>query len=155
MKRSILLPAVALGAFCLAFCVAAETKAKSSSSKQKRVATKAPATKASTSKSKSPTSKTTAKKGANGQAKTVAKRPTQQVPTTERYKEIQQALADRGFFSGSVDGNWGPSSVEALKRFQRDQNIGDDGKLGALSIIALGLGPRRTQNIPNGTPAVP
>jgi hypothetical protein len=33
--------------------------------------------------------------------------------------------------------------VDALKRFQRDQNIGDDGKLGSLSLIALGLGPKR------------
>jgi hypothetical protein len=33
--------------------------------------------------------------------------------------------------------------VAALKRFQRDQNIGDDGKLGSLSLMALGLGPKR------------
>lgn len=68
----------------------------------------------------------------------------QQQPTQERYKEIQQALAEKGFFSGSVDGNWGPDSVDALKRFQREQNIADDGKIGSLSLIALGLGPKRT-----------
>jgi hypothetical protein len=33
--------------------------------------------------------------------------------------------------------------VGALKRFQEDQNIAADGKLGALSLIALGLGPKR------------
>jgi len=34
--------------------------------------------------------------------------------------------------------------LDALKRFQRDQNLTEDGKIGALSLIALGLGPRRT-----------
>ncbi len=67
----------------------------------------------------------------------------QQQPTVERYKEIQQALADKGYFNESADGNWGPGSVEALKRFQHDQNLPEDGKIGSLSLIALGLGPKR------------
>jgi N-acetylmuramoyl-L-alanine amidase len=57
--------------------------------------------------------------------------------------EIQQALADKGYYSGPVNGLWGPECVAALKRFQEDQNLAPDGKLGALSIIALGLGPKR------------
>jgi peptidoglycan hydrolase-like protein with peptidoglycan-binding domain len=61
----------------------------------------------------------------------------------DRYKEIQQALADKGYFPGTVDGNWGPESVDALKRFQKDQNLDSDGKIGALSLMALGLGPKR------------
>jgi murein L,D-transpeptidase YcbB/YkuD len=67
----------------------------------------------------------------------------QQQPTVDRYREIQQALADKGYFSGTPDGNWGPESTEALKRFQREQNLEADGKIGALSLMALGLGPRR------------
>jgi murein L,D-transpeptidase YcbB/YkuD len=67
----------------------------------------------------------------------------QQQPTVERYREIQQALADKGYFGGTPDGNWGPESAEALKRFQREQNLEADGKIGALSLMALGLGPRR------------
>jgi hypothetical protein len=67
----------------------------------------------------------------------------QQQPTVDRYREIQQALADKGYFSGTPDGNWGPESAEALKRFQREQNLEADGKIGALSLMALGLGPRR------------
>ncbi len=69
--------------------------------------------------------------------------PAQQQPTTDRYKEIQQALADKGYFQGPVDGAWNPGSVEALKRFQKDQNLDPDGKIGSLSLIALGLGPKR------------
>lgn len=59
-------------------------------------------------------------------------------------KEIQQALADKGYFAGQPDGTWGSESVEALKRFQRDQNLTEDGKIGSLSLIALGLGPKRS-----------
>jgi peptidoglycan hydrolase-like protein with peptidoglycan-binding domain len=64
-------------------------------------------------------------------------------PTPERYKEIQQALTDRGHYTGPVNGIWGPESVAALKSFQQEQNLTPDGKLGALSLIALGLGPKR------------
>jgi peptidoglycan hydrolase-like protein with peptidoglycan-binding domain len=67
----------------------------------------------------------------------------QQQPTPDRYREIQQALADKGYFHGSVDGEWGADSTDALKRFQMDQNLDVDGKIGALSLIGLGLGPRR------------
>jgi peptidoglycan hydrolase-like protein with peptidoglycan-binding domain len=70
------------------------------------------------------------------------RRSTQQQPTSERYREIQHALSEKGYFGGTADGNWGPESIEALKRFQRDQNLVDDGKIGSLSLIALGLGPK-------------
>ena len=65
----------------------------------------------------------------------------QQTPTAERYAEIQKALADRGYYSGPVNGQWSPDCVDALKRFQQDQKIAADGKIGSLSLIALGLGP--------------
>ena len=64
-------------------------------------------------------------------------------PTPERYQEIQQALAARGYYKGPVNGTWGSDSVDALKRFQHDQNLTEDGKVGSLSLIALGLGPNR------------
>ena len=95
----------------------------------------------STSKTTSKSSKTTAKTTKRTPPQRVVK---QQQPTQARYKEIQQALADKGYFSGPVDGSWGPESVDALKRFQREQNLTEDGKIGSLSLIALGLGPKRT-----------
>ena len=63
-------------------------------------------------------------------------------PDPQRYEEIQKALADRGYFKGAVDGQWGDDSVDALKRFQADQKLPDDGKINSLSLIALGLGPK-------------
>jgi peptidoglycan hydrolase-like protein with peptidoglycan-binding domain len=62
----------------------------------------------------------------------------------DRYKEIQRALADRGYFHGEIDGIWGPDSMDAMKHFQTDQHLDADGKLDALSLIGLGLGPKRT-----------
>ncbi|MFN3322501.1 MAG: peptidoglycan-binding domain-containing protein [Bryobacteraceae bacterium] len=74
-------------------------------------------------------------------------RVTQQTPTPERYREIQQALAEKGYLQATPTGQWGPESIEALKRFQQDQNIPATGKLNALSLIALGLGPKRDSTV--------
>ena len=68
----------------------------------------------------------------------------QSTPTPERYREIQQALAGKGYFKGVANGEWGPDSVDALRRFQADQSLEVDGKIGSVSLIALGLGPKRT-----------
>jgi len=99
--------------------------------------------------------KSTTKAGATKQTKAAAAaKPTnpadarysksyQTKPTVERYMEIQKALHDRGYLDAPVDGKWGQDSVDALKRFQRDQSLEQDGKLGALSLVALGLGPKR------------
>lgn len=93
-----------------------------------------------------------------------ARRPSrsyQQVPSPERYKEIQQALASKGYLQGEATGVWGPESVDALKRFQAEQNLMPDGKISSLSLIALGLGPKRltakSDSAPQqpGTPAPP
>lgn len=73
----------------------------------------------------------------------VARRSLQQAPTTERYREIQQALADKGYYQGTVNGTWGTDSASALQRFQKERNLAETGKLDALSLIALGLGPKR------------
>jgi hypothetical protein len=71
-----------------------------------------------------------------------------QQPSQERYKEIQQALSSRGYFKTEPDGAWGAASIDALKRFQHDQNLVEDGKIGSLSLIALGLGPKRELSEP-------
>jgi peptidoglycan hydrolase-like protein with peptidoglycan-binding domain len=90
-----------------------------------------------------PAKSTVAVKPAAKKAPVYPRYSAQQQPAPERYKEIQQALADKGYFSGSPDGVWGGTSTDALKRFQHDQNLNEDGKLDSLSIIALGLGPKR------------
>lgn len=77
-------------------------------------------------------------------------------PTPERYKEIQDALVSRGFLDGqSATGSWGSSSVDALKRFQASQNIDANGKINSLSLIALGLGPKRETVAKPAAPPAP
>lgn len=126
---------------------AKKTSSKKASSKQaaaKRVPAK-PAATTTNSKSKSAKSKRAP----------VVRRAVQQQPTAERYKEIQGALAAKGYFRGTADGVWGADSVDALKRFQREQNLEEDGKIGSLSLIALGLGPKRSvaaTAAPSGSP---
>jgi hypothetical protein len=62
-------------------------------------------------------------------------------PEPERYQQIQQALASNGYYKGEVNGQWGDDSVDALRRFQADHKLPNDGKISALSLIGLGLGP--------------
>lgn len=121
-------------------------------------------TSAATSRKSSPSKKTatTAPKKTTGTKKSAQRsrssrsrrrsRPAgQQAPTPQRYAEIQQALIARGYLAPPASGVWGPESVDALKRFQRDQNLQPDGKLDSLSLIALGLGPNRETNPPSAT----
>jgi peptidoglycan hydrolase-like protein with peptidoglycan-binding domain len=116
-----------------------QTATNQAASKQvapKQLATKQTASKPATSK------QSTGKQTAAAKKATPRYYPQMQ-PTPDRYKEIQGALANKGYFAGEADGTWGPSSAEALKRFQHDQNLNEDGKIDSLSLIALGLGPSR------------
>ncbi len=142
--RLILVPlTVALSAALAigAWAASPQTSTTSTHKKKKSVAkarstAKAPAKTATTTAAKRTT---TAK---SRRVSVVAHRAPQQ-PSQERYKEIQQALASKGYFNSEPDGNWGAASIDALKRFQHDQNLQEDGKIGSLSLIALGLGPKR------------
>jgi hypothetical protein len=64
-------------------------------------------------------------------------------PDQDRYQQIQQSLASNGYFKGEANGQWGEDSVAALKQFQTDHKLVNDGKISSLSLIGLGLGPKR------------
>jgi hypothetical protein len=90
------------------------------------------------------------KKGTTAGKKAAPKRPAvtwrnrQTAPSPDRYHEIQEALVSRGFLtSEQATGSWNDASVDALKRFQAQQNLESSGKINSLSLIALGLGPKR------------
>ena len=116
-------------------------------------ATSTPAKKASAKKttakksaSKSPARKTASKSGGKSspRRKAVTWRNRQTAPTPDRYRQIQSALAAKGYLSPQdATGVWNQTSIDALKKFQREQNIDSSGKINSLSIIALGLGPKR------------
>ena len=79
----------------------------------------------------------------------------QMQPESGRVREIQQALNDRGY-PLEVNGAWDASTVDALRKFQTDQkieNLSGKGKLDSMTLIALGLGPKREP--PSGTAETP
>jgi hypothetical protein len=104
---------------------------------------RAPAVATSGTANRTRTTATAARRSARTPVRRAPVYRAQMAPTADRYKEIQQALADKGYFQGEVDGAWGATSADALKRFQKDQKLADSGKLDSLSLIALGLGPKR------------
>jgi murein L,D-transpeptidase YcbB/YkuD len=90
-----------------------------------------------------PTGTTAANRKKGTPVKSVTWRNRQLAPSTDRYKEIQQALAAKGYLQPEqTSGAWDQNSTEALKRFQAEQNLDASGKINSLSLIALGLGPR-------------
>jgi len=64
----------------------------------------------------------------------------QRAPTPDRITEIQQALAKDGSFTGTLNGKWNDSTVEAMKKFQAGHGLNPSGKLDALTLQKLGLG---------------
>lgn len=68
----------------------------------------------------------------------------QTTPSPDRYREIQGALAAKGYLKPEdATGTWNQNSSDALKKFQTEQNLESSGKVNSLSLIALGLGPHR------------
>jgi peptidoglycan hydrolase-like protein with peptidoglycan-binding domain len=103
------------------------------------------------------TAKSTTKKAASSTTKTAGKRAKgkvvkappaatwrtrQQAPAPDRYKEIQQALVDKGYLKGEPTGVWDADSAGAMQRFQMDQKLTPSGKINAPSLIGLGLGAK-------------
>ena len=114
-------------------------------------ATKKPASTTKRTLAKKTVKRTTAKKTTASRVRSSKRRVAtrsarfrgQRAPTTDRYLEIQQALQGAGFLENQPSGKWDDSSVAAMKRFQEQHSIPPTGKINALSLIALGLGPKR------------
>jgi peptidoglycan hydrolase-like protein with peptidoglycan-binding domain len=54
---------------------------------------------------------------------------------------IQQRLRQRGYYSGGIDGVWGPRTERALAKFQRSRGLEATGNLNPTTASALGLNP--------------
>jgi hypothetical protein len=142
---------LALALFALA--QVKSTKPKSAPPKtaaKKSTPTKSAATKNSSSK-KTPSKSRTSRRA--------PRRVTQAEPSPDRYREIQQALKDRGHLQKEPDGKWDAESIAALNKFKKEQSLSADGKIDSRSLIGLGLGPKRTAQAvvpqPSASPANP
>ena len=54
-------------------------------------------------------------------------------------RAAQQALNDRGYNAGQVNGQWSSATQEAVKRFQRASGLPETGELGPSTLSALGV----------------
>src|ERR1700687_4187341 len=98
---------------------------------------KAKATASSAKPAASPGSKSRVKKSSKHSKR---RERGQKAPAPERISEIQQALAQDGSFSGTPNGKWDESTVEAMKKFQDAHGLNPTGKLDAKTLTQLGLG---------------
>lgn len=57
--------------------------------------------------------------------------------TGENVRTVQRRLKDLKFYNGSVDGDFGEGTEEAVKRFQKQYGLEVDGKVGAVTLEAL------------------
>ena len=123
---------------------ARKSSAKSPTAANKKpagTAAKRPAT-ASTGRPGTTTRSTSARNRKTAARRGVTWRNRQTSPSPDRYREIQGALASKGFLQPEdATGTWNQTSTDALKKFQKEQNLDSNGKINSLSLIALGLGP--------------
>ncbi len=54
-------------------------------------------------------------------------------------RSVQRALNDRGYGAGPVDGQWGPGTQDAVRRFQQASGLPQTGELGHSTLVALGV----------------
>ena len=87
---------------------------------------------------KSTTKKSTSKKGSASKKSRPVARQTQ--PDTERSREIQEALKNKGYLNGPPSGKWDAATSAAFARYQQDRGRKPTGKPDALSLKDLGLG---------------
>lgn len=102
----------------------------------------APATTATTSTATTSTAATTTATSTTGTSTTgtttTARKPAEN-PTIKANKEIQQDLTDLGFYSGPINGIYGPVTTAAVKRFQARAGLPTDGIAGPQTMAAINL----------------
>jgi len=72
--------------------------------------------------------------------------PSSSYTSSSRYdstlvRNVQQALNNRGYNAGAVDGQWGPSTEDAVRRFQQASGLPQTGELQHSTLVALGVAP--------------
>ena len=64
--------------------------------------------------------------------------------------QLQQALADRGFYSGPIDGRYSAATIEAVRAFQRDLGVPETGVIDVATLQAI-----YARGITSGVASVP
>ena len=72
-----------------------------------------------------------------GLAQTPVQQPVVSQTSDARNKDIQKALKNAGFYTGSVDGKLGPKTKKAIEEFQSSKGLKADGKVGPKTWVEL------------------
>lgn len=78
-------------------------------------------------------------RGANGAGATGSTKPAIAKPNAEVVRRAQEALARAGYEMGSPDGQLGPATIAAIRKFQTDRYIPVSGQLDEGTLAALGV----------------
>ena len=93
---------------------------------------------ATTSTAATTTAATTTASTTTASTTTTTAKPAEN-PAVKVNKEIQQDLTDLGFYSGPINGVYGPQTTAAVKRFQARAGLPVDGIAGPQTTAALNL----------------
>ncbi|MDY7224171.1 C40 family peptidase [Halalkalibacterium halodurans] len=66
----------------------------------------------------------------------------------DAVRDLQRSLKDLGYYKSSIDGIFGAGTTTAVREFQRNMGLTDDGVAGPQTLNALHVNP--TPNTPNG-----
>jgi peptidoglycan hydrolase-like protein with peptidoglycan-binding domain len=66
--------------------------------------------------------------------------------------QLQQALNDKGYNVGTVDGQMGPKTRSALKKFQQAQGLQPSGQIDSQTVAALSIGTPNASTELNSSP---
>ena len=69
-----------------------------------------------------------------------------QVATASTNKSVQSRLKDLGYYTGNIDGIYGPLTRSAVINFQRDYGLSVDGIVGPETLGALGVSNSTSQS---------
>lgn len=71
----------------------------------------------------------------------------------EQVKSAQEALKQKGFDPGPVDGMMGPKTQAALKEFQKSEQLNETGRLDAETMAKLGVQAKAEGASPSALPS--
>jgi uncharacterized protein (TIGR02594 family) len=74
---------------------------------------------------------------------------------SQSVRQIQQALKDKGFNPGEVDGVWGRNTIAAVRLFQTRNGLKPDGVVGPQTAAALFAGAPPAAAPPSASPLLP
>ncbi len=74
---------------------------------------------------------------------------------TEQLKNQQEVMAAKNFYSGKIDGEWGPASIEAKIKWERSGKFNPALPNGGLPFASKGALPMGVRRLPDGSLTCP